>query len=241
MPQGRGLGRRTPASFVHVERARVRAMLMETVPVVERSLDVPVQYVPWYDQGAVGACTGFSASWMMSILNRRKYLAMKLYERAQQIDEWDDTPPAEGSSVHAAMQVLLTEGHWRYFRGLEKLLGINEGIADVRWATTVDELRTIIAKGTPFVLGINWYDEFFSPQYIRTTKGINAGEWWIGRAQWGSVAGGHAICGWAASDKRQAFRLVNTWGHDYPRPWISYTSVQRLLDEAGEAAVVTDR
>lgn len=240
-PKGRGMGRKIPKDFAHVTRNRVRTLFDDTVATVEKTLDVPLQYVPWYDQGAVGACTGFSGSWMMSILNRRKYVAMKLYGRAQEIDEFPETPPEEGSSVYAMTQVLLTEGHWRFFRGIEKLIGFNEGIAAVRWATTVDELRTIVAKGVPFVLGINWYEEFFSPQYVRTTKGINEGEWWIGKNPWGSVAGGHAICGFAASDRRQAFRLVNTWGHDYPRPWISYDSVQRLIDEQGEAAVVTDR
>jgi hypothetical protein len=43
------------------------------------------------------------------------------------------------------------------------------------------------------------------------------------------------------SDRRQAVRLVNTWGLSYPYVWIPYRVVDRLIDEDGEAALVTDR
>lgn len=240
MPQGRGLGRRTPDNFDHVAKYPMRATMPDTVAVVERTLDLPKQYVPHYDQGIQGSCVGFSLSWMMSILNRQKYDARELYLRAQLVDEWDDTPPGEGSSVNAGCKVLHGEGHWRvqhsrWWARAKALLGLEHGIAAYRWATSVDDVRAAIAAGIPVTFGVNWYANFYSPVYHNK-------EWWIGRgANLGAIRGGHAICGYAASDRREGIRLVNTWGHDYPRTWVPYATIDRLLKEGGECCLIVDR
>jgi hypothetical protein len=52
-------------------------------------------------------------------------------------------------------------------------------------------LQTMPDKPTPVVLGINWYQNFDSPQYHRVNGRT---EWWIGlEKDWGSIRGGHAI------------------------------------------------
>lgn len=237
MPNGHGLGRRPSPDTAHLERFRLRAVMSETVATVERflSLPNPIEYRQLYDQGKEGACVGFSCSWMMSILNRKRYAARRLYLEAQAVDEYDDTPPSEGTSVRAGMDVLRTQGHWRLYAGGVRIGRIAEGIAANRWAVTVDEVRTAISQGIPVVFGIDWYDAFDSPHYL------NDG-WWIGKQlMWGPIRGGHAICAYGASDERQAIRLINTWGFDYPPVWLPYTAVQILLDSGGECAVVTDR
>jgi hypothetical protein len=171
----------------------------------------------------------------MSILNRQLYHAPHLYVAAQAIDEWEDTPPEEGTSVRAGCDVLRQVGHWRRIAGGKVLpADMRHGIHENRWATSVDELRECIFKGIPFVLGINWYAAFSRP----TLRGR---EYWIGDGHLGRVVGGHAICGYAASDKRQAFKLTNSWGMDFPLTWVSYELVQRLLNEDGEAALIVDR
>jgi hypothetical protein len=114
---------------------------------------------------------------------------------------------------------------------------MNDGIKANRWAADVDEIRTAIAGGTPVVLGINWYGTFSTP--VR-----HAGRHWIGRGApgtWGSRPRlGHAICAYGASDRYQALKLVNTWDN-WPVVYMPYETVEQLLSEAGEAAVVTDR
>lgn len=234
---GHGLGRRPILDRAPLYAVRMRNLLPTSPAPVERFLTLPnpEEYRPFYDQGTEGACVGFSCSWMMSILNRRRYDATKLYREAQDCDEYHDTPPSDGTSVKAALDILRARGHWRYYAGLMRALNLRDGIAAYRWALTVDELRAAISQGTPFVLGINWYEAFDSPVFVK-------GGWSIGhQVNWGYVRGGHAICGYGASDKRQAFRLINTWGFDFPPVWIPYTAVQRLLNEDGEAAAVTDR
>ncbi|MGW0196580.1 hypothetical protein [Nonomuraea sp. NPDC003201] len=232
----RPLGRRVPQDWRHVERYPYASVAPQTVPDVERALPLP-DFRRQYDQQREGACVGFSSSWAMSILNRPLYDARWLWDRAKEIDEWPDTNPGDnqGTSVRAAMDVLREQGHCRLFRGRRKEAALTDGIAANRWASTVDEIRTSIAYGTPVVLGCNWYADFDTPR----EQGKEGP--WIGRGDLGRVRGGHAICVYRASDRLQAVRLVNSWGLDYPLVWMPYTTLQRLIDENGEATLVTDR
>lgn len=232
---GHGLGRK-PSGLNLFPRLRT---FSGTSIVVNRRLDLPYQYRAKYDQGAEGACVGFAWSWAMSILNRRFYAARKLYLETQLVDPWTDTPPLEGTSVVSAAQVLQSQGHWRFTRGLTFPVAMLEGIIDFRSAATVDELRLAISQGTPIVLGVNWYANFDYPHW--GDFGAGASRWWIGRDDLGAIRGGHAICCFGARDDIEAFTLVNNWGMDYPIVNIPYATVQRLLDEGGDAIIPVDR
>jgi hypothetical protein len=231
-----GLGRRVPGDFEHVSKYPIRAIAPKTVATVNRALTLP-NYRARYNQGAEGACVGFSSSWMMSVLNKRFYDAHWLWNEAKKIDEWPDTNPGDdnGTSVRAACDVLRAQGHCRIYRSKTEPCNLQDGIAANRWATNVDEIRTAIASGNPVTLGINWYQDFDDPVKV-------GNEWWIAKdKKLTTIRGGHAICCYGASDKRQAFKLVNSWGLDYPMVWIPYEVVQRLLNEQGEGCLITDR
>jgi hypothetical protein len=96
----------------------------------------------FYDQGYEGACVGFAASRMMTLLNRKRYAARWLWDRSKEIDEWSDTNPGDsnGTSVRAAMDVLRTRGHRQWVGNQVKGESLEHGIAANRWATTVDEV-----------------------------------------------------------------------------------------------------
>ena len=230
------LGRLEPTDWVHVERYPLMAEAVAAAPLIaERTLSLP-RYREFYDQQKEGACVGFSSSWMMSILNQRRYDARWLWDRAKEIDEWPDTNPGDGkgTSMRAAMDVLRAQGHCRVYRGSVKPCNAGDGILENRWATNVDGIRASIAAGTPVVLGVRWYANFAKP-----VKDGN--EYWIGQGDLGAVRGGHAICAYKVSDRRQAIGLVNSWGKRYPLVWMPYSTVERLLSEHGEAVLVTDR
>jgi hypothetical protein len=231
------LGRRVPADWRHVERYPYATVAPYAVTSVERALPLP-RYRIDYDQQREGACVSFASSWMMSIFNRRLYDARWLWNRAKEVDEFPATNPGDnnGTSVRAAMDVLRDEGHRRlHRRNGAGVVAVAEGIAENRWATTVDEIRTSIAAGTPVVLGCNWYTNFDTP-----VERAHDGHW-IGEGRLGRVRGGHAICVYRASDRRQAVRIVNSWGTRYPLVWIGYGLLQQLLDEDGEATLAIDR
>lgn len=102
----------------------------------------------FYDQGAEGACVGFGESRMMTLLNRKRYDAQRLYLRAQEVDEFADTPPGEGTSVRAGLDVLKDEGGIVYNARLKSDVTYMpvkaEGISAFRWATTWDEVRATL-------------------------------------------------------------------------------------------------
>lgn len=228
-------GRLIPTDWNHVMLYPFSAVAPEAVEKVERTLRLPA-YRVIYDQKREGACVGFASSWMMSTLNRRRYDPRWLWNKAKEIDEWPDTNPGDncGTSVRAAMDVLRKTGHVRIFRKKTYPPDQQEGILENRWATSVDQIRTCIAGGTPVVFGINWYTNFDEPVEKN-------GDWWVGQGNLGAVRGGHAICLYRASDRRQAFGFVNNWGARYPLALMPYKVVERLLGEYGEATMVTDR
>jgi hypothetical protein len=104
-----------------------------------KGVDDPVGWWRFYWQHR-GSCTGHSSARALSLMNRMRYDAEWIYEQAQAIDEWDDTPPEEGSSVRAAMDVLRDLGAKRIFRGKTGEADLVHGIAANRWATTIEDV-----------------------------------------------------------------------------------------------------
>jgi hypothetical protein len=112
----------------------------------------------FYDQGSEGACVGFGVSRAMSLLNRRRYDARWLYRQAQLVDEWTDTPPEEGTSVRAGLDVLRRVGH-RRIRGLRVWEPVeDEGIAANRWATDLGDVLAVL--GRPDADEIPWLNSW---------------------------------------------------------------------------------
>jgi len=82
----------------------------------------------------------------MSLLNRKSYDARWLYHAAQEIDEWADTPPEEGTSVRAGLEILRTSGHRVMRAGFPHPPNPREGIAVYRWATSIDDWLAAIGR-----------------------------------------------------------------------------------------------
>jgi hypothetical protein len=231
----RGLGRRVPGDWKHVEKYPYAALGYAAPVAVERTLPL-LRYTRVYDQGRTHGCVGYPSSWMKSLLNRRLYAPKWLWDEAKLVDTYDETNPgdSEETTVRAAMDVLRAQGHRRVFGGRELQPRRSEGISENRWAVSVDEIRTSIARGVPVVLGCDWHASFDHPERIGR-------EWWIGRGRLGPTKGGHAVCIYRASDALGAVGIVNSWGPEYPRVLMSYELLEKLLAHNGEATLVTDR
>lgn len=107
--------------------------------------DLPAWW-KFYDQGSEGACVGFGISRGMSLLNRRRYNARWLYRQAQLIDEWSDTPPGEGTSVRAGLDILRDIGHIRVLGNKPGAPDSAEGIAANRWADNLDDWLVALGR-----------------------------------------------------------------------------------------------
>jgi C1A family cysteine protease len=73
---------------------------------------------------------------------------------------------------------------------------------------TLDEMRTCLADGYPFVFGFTVYESFESQEVARTgvVKIPEAGE---------RVVGGHAVLGVGYDDEQRRFIVRNSWGKDW--------------------------
>jgi len=217
----------------HVEKYTLRRFVDAYPTTAENLLYVPRHY-KHYNQLKQGACVGFAWSWSQSINNRKKYDAFWLYRECKKRDGY---PNEEGTFIYVAGDVLRERGHKRLYRSREYEPDLDQGIERFEWATTVDDIRAALAAGIPVTLGINWYSSFDYPEKIGNV-------WVIGADtnNLGSVRGGHAICLTGVSDRKHAVRFVNSWGEEYPpNTWIPYETLERLLNEKGEAAITVDR
>lgn len=234
----KGLGYRTPTDTRHLEKYPLR---LSSIPVAaERQLVVNRVWRQRYDQGTEGACVGFACSMAMSILNRAFFDARWLYQQAQLIDDWDETPPEEGTSIRAGLDILRKQGHRRMYGQKSGPIKASHGIESNHWVGTVDDAIRCLADGIPLVMGVNWRASFNAPEPQAGPRGTT--EWWIGmKPDLGRMQGGHAICATGVSSRRGAIRWTNSWGLDYPQVWVPFEVLDRLLHEGGQIAVITDR
>jgi hypothetical protein len=234
-------GRKIPKDRSYEDKYSLKSLSYKIPFKVNKSLRLPKNLIPFYDQGEYGACVGFSASWQTSIYNSnllviRKYDGMWMWNQAKANDNDPSTNPNDdnGSYCWAAQWVLQKFGHERYGN---KRPTLGDGIKSYYWGKDSNDGRLAISQNKPFVLGINWYHSFMTPVFDSKTK-----RWWIGTStNLGAIDGGHAICAWEAYDNYEAFGLVNSWGKEFPLVLIPYKVVDRLMKEDGEMVMGTDK
>lgn len=230
------LGRVPPPDERHLQAYR----LLLDAPSAPVEVTIKRPTLSLYDQGATPRCVGYSTSKVMNHFNHYRFDADWLYAECKKIDGW---PNEDGTNARAACDVLRRLGHWRVIRDQPVKAGpkLAHGIASNRWATSVDQIRGVLAVGQPVLLGINWYDAWFTPETRKPPGYWPDGYYLQPLATAGRAVGGHEIGVWAASDSRQAFGLSNTWGRSWPDlVWIDYATVAQLLAQGGDACVITD-
>jgi hypothetical protein len=117
-------------------------------------------YAWWsfYDQGREGACVGFGTSRAKSLVDRKRYFARWLWDRAKEIDVWPETNPGddEGTSVRAALNVLKNSGHIAWDKRQHERLDafararltatFAEGINAYRWLNSAQDALEVLGQ-----------------------------------------------------------------------------------------------
>jgi hypothetical protein len=180
------------------------------------------------DQGAEGACVGFSFGHELiarpAVVSSvtAKFARERIYWEAQRIDPWAGgsypgaNPQYEGTSVLAGVQTLQKAGYFESYH----------------WAFSIEELALAVGYCGPAVLGLPWYESMFD---VHSCGYLHV---------FGDVAGGHAILCNGVDVKSQTFRLHNSWGPKWGKngeALISWSELDRLLHEDGEACIPTGR
>lgn len=179
---------------------------------------------PILDQGNLNACTGNATAQALNCAPLRQPAGRRLLTEADAVAiySWATAhdpypgryPPtdtgSDGLAVAKAARKLGLISTYQHAFGLAHTLG-----ALVR---------------SPLIIGIPWLQSMFSPAsdgYLTVT---------------GAVAGGHEVCLRGIDVQRQAVRLVNSWGHgwgDGGEAWLRWTDLGHLLEQQGDATVLT--
>lgn len=172
------------------------------------------------DQGYLPACTGFAvcheaAAKPCVIAGITDQVAIALYYRAQDLDEWPGNDYF-GSSVLGAMKAGMEKGWY----------------SEYRWAFSETQLQFAVGYKGPAVLGIDWYPGMMAPDANGLIKAT------------GTFEGGHAILCNGVNIKKRLYRLHNSWGKSWGKDgecFISFDDMAKLLASQGEACIPVKR
>lgn len=201
----------------------IRAFLFEDT-VRSYTWSVPItldQGRPVDGRKDVGTCVGHS--WAHEVAARpvvrssSSELALKLYDYAQQHDEWDGAYPLySGTSVLAGAKAMRHLGYCHEYR----------------WALSAHDALVAIGRRGPGVAGTWWWSGMFEPDStgrIRPT---------------GYREGGHAYLLNAVNKRSGKVWVYNSWGASWGnggRAWMTFDDWASLFDDGGEFCIPTRR
>lgn len=178
--------------------------------------------IPVLDQGNLGSCTGnatvgalgtdpFYAT-VNSKVQLNETLAVKIYSQATVIDDAPGSYPPDdtGSDGISVAKVAKSLG---YISGYTHTFNFD------------DALKALSTQ--PVIIGINWYNNFFTPD-ANGVISIGANDY---------VAGGHEVVLDEIDVQRQLVGGTNSWGESWGlngRFYIAFDLFKRLLSEQGD-------
>jgi C1A family cysteine protease len=177
------------------------------------------------NQGNLGSCTGNALAGAVEFLERKDGVR---FEDASRLFIYYNERVIEGSvkSDSGAMlrdgiktlqkQGVCSEKRWPYI--VSKFAtkpptscykeGLNHQITSYRRIITLDDMRTCLAEGFPFVFGFTVYESFETQEVART--GIVS----MPKPEERAV-GGHAVLAVGYDDTARRFIVRNSWGADW--------------------------
>ena len=190
------------------------------------SIDLRPHCSPVEDQGDLGSCTGNAIAGAVEFLEKKDGVAFvhvsRLFiyynERAIEHTVQSDS----GAMIRDGIKSLVKQGvcsekKWPYviakFAAKPPAACYTE--AQQHQATayarlqTVDEMRTCLAEGYPFVFGITVYESFESQQVAKS--GVVP----MPSRTREKMLGGHAVLAVGYSDAQQRFLVRNSWGTNW--------------------------
>lgn len=159
------------------------------------------------DQGAEGACVGYAAAhWFACermVQRVSRSVALFFYRGAQDHDQWPGRN-YEGTSVTGLM---------RFLSGL----GV---IGEYRWIYDFDELVQTLALHGPVILGAQWREGCFEPDYYGVIRYT------------GAIRGGHAVTINEVDFESERIGIVQSWGRSHGINgcvWMSFDDARQML------------
>lgn len=197
----------------------------------------PKPYKYWYtapalDQGATPQCVAYSGGHFLEagpVTNKigkpvRPTLE-NLYHECQDNDEWPGSD-YEGTSVRALFKVLQRRGF----------------VSRYEWAYQALDIAAWVLTQGPMVVGTDWFDGMMGDTVTNArTDFITPTGYPLGGHAW--LIKGVNLNKPCPDGTMGAFRMLNSWGRSWMTDgmaWISFASMQKLLDMAGEAVTAAE-
>ena len=177
------------------------------------------------DQGQLGSCTGNALVGSLEFLEKKDkvpYIELSrlfLYYNERVIEH--SVASDSGAQIRDGIKTLNKQGAcsekgWAY--DISKFAvkpsapcyteAVKHKITSYQRLQTVDEMRTCLADGYPFVFGFSVYESFESQEVAKT--GV------VPMPQSGEQQlGGHAVLGVGYDDSKKRFIVRNSWGVDW--------------------------
>ena len=188
-------------------------------------VDLRQQCSPVEDQGQLGSCTGNALAGAVEFLEKRdavpfidvSRLFIYYNERAIEGTIKSDSGAMIRDGIKTlAKQGVCSEKIWPYVISKFSVKpteacykeAAKRQITSYLRLTTLDEMRTCLADGYPFVFGFTVYEGFESQQ-VATTGIVPMPK------PKERVLGGHAVLAVGYDDKKKRFVVRNSWGTDW--------------------------
>ena len=188
-------------------------------------IDLRLTCSPVENQGNLGSCTGNALAGAIEFLERKDVVpfveASRLFiyynERAMEGTVKSDAGAMIRDGIKALKnQGVCSETHWPYI--ISKFAvkpnaacykeALKRHITSYHRILTVDEMRSCLADGFPFVFGFTVYESFESQEVART------GVVQMPQPNERSL-GGHAVLAVGYDDAQKRFIVRNSWGTDW--------------------------
>ena len=198
---------------------RVVRRIPRTLP---KSVDLRSFCAKVEDQGALGSCTANALAGALEFLEKKDNVPfvdcsrLFIYYNERVIEH--STKSDSGAMIRDGIKTLAKQGvcpekTWPYV--ISKFTvkppaacykeALTRQITSYHRILTLDEMRTCLAEGFPFVFGFTVYESFESSQVAKT--GV------VGMPKPGErVLGGHAVLAVGYDDGKKSFTVRNSWG-----------------------------
>lgn len=190
-----------------------------------RKVDLRTQCSPVEDQGELGSCTGNALAGAVEFLEKKdkvlfidvSRLFIYYNERAIEGTIRSDSGAMIRDGIKTlAKQGVCSEEKWPYVISKFSVKptaacykeAAKRQITSYERILTVDEMRTCLADGYPFVFGFTVYESFESQQVA------NSGVVPMPKPK-ERVLGGHAVLAVGYDDRKKRFVVRNSWGTDW--------------------------
>src|ERR1043166_9417180 len=190
-----------------------------------RKIELQTKCSPGEDQGQLGSCTANSLVGALEYLENKDGTAFVdlsrvfIYYNERVIEgtiDQDSGAFIRDGIKSLAKQGVCPESDWPYkiaaFRKKPSVFCYRTArehrIISYHRINTVDEMRSCLAEGFPFVFGFTVYESFES-QEIAKSGVVN-----LPTAK-EKVVGGHAVMGAGYNDSTKRFLIRNSWGTDW--------------------------